>query len=83
MNPNIWTVSEFIKVYLKQLNFVKDFNIKTKEHDSLYSFYDDYIDVTITIDEQKYIAEKLSTNKDLETELKKIAGRYVIYITIA
>lgn len=80
MHPiSIWKTESLIEKYLLSLNFVKNFRLKTKEHDSLYSFYDDYIEVKVEIDEQIYIAEKLATGLDLQQQIKNIAGQYTIY----
>jgi hypothetical protein len=79
MNFNIWDSSESIRKYLRTLKFIKNFHIRTKEHDSLYSFYDNYIDIKVEIDEQIYIAEKLATGLDLEQQIRNIAGKYKVY----
>lgn len=80
MHPiSIWKTESLIEKFLSSLNYVKNFRLKTKEHDSLYSFYEDYIDVQVEIDEQMYIAEKLATGLDLQQQIKNIAGKYTIY----
>jgi GTP1/Obg family GTP-binding protein len=80
MHPiSIWKTESLIEKFLSSLSYVKNFRLKTKEHDSLYSFYEDYIDVQVEIDEQIYIAEKLATGLDLQQQIKNIAGKYTIY----
>ena len=75
----IWEAKEQIRQYLLNLNFVESFNLRAKEHDSLYSLYDDYIDIKIKVKEEEYIVEKLATVLDLEQKIIEIAGRHKIY----
>lgn len=49
-----------VKELLKEYNFLKVNKIKLKIHDSLYSFYEDYLDIHIELDYEKYYTAQLT-----------------------